>query len=245
LCCSATVAAGGVQCRPLRTGTGSIPVSPTSANAPSRSWEGAFDYRFRQQRGRLVACVSDLPLARRPSTSLVTSQLAANLVVEDRIRSSRSPDSRVWRYATVVCRTRSGDFASVGATDHRSGLCPLIRHGRWASRRQDVPAMTGGERAGNERTQPAIHSGSRRGTVGNGFGRACGCREPRHGPYQRVRGQPADLDARPEGGLSRPRCPRRRRGGTGPRGSGTVGSPARGRTLTPPAARRLGPAVSW
>jgi hypothetical protein len=26
--------------------TGSIPVSPTSANAPSRSWEGAFDYRF-------------------------------------------------------------------------------------------------------------------------------------------------------------------------------------------------------
>jgi len=97
--------------RPLHTEevTGSIPVSPTSANASSRSWEGAFDYRFRQQRGRLVACVSDLPLAWRPSTSLVTSQLAANLVAEDRIRSSRSPDSRVWRHATVVCRTRSGD----------------------------------------------------------------------------------------------------------------------------------------
>ena len=26
--------------------TGSIPVSPTSTNAPFRSWEGAFDYRF-------------------------------------------------------------------------------------------------------------------------------------------------------------------------------------------------------
>ena len=36
--------------RPIRVHTeevtGSIPVSPTSANAPFRSWKGAFDYRF-------------------------------------------------------------------------------------------------------------------------------------------------------------------------------------------------------
>ena len=36
--------------RPIRVHTeevtGSIPVSPTSTNAPFRSWEGAFDYRF-------------------------------------------------------------------------------------------------------------------------------------------------------------------------------------------------------
>ena len=31
--------------------TGSIPVSPTSANAPSRSWEGAFDYNFDNNAG--------------------------------------------------------------------------------------------------------------------------------------------------------------------------------------------------